>query len=363
MEEHYVQIAISVIATVIGALILALVEPIRKILLSVVSGVVGTFKSLVFGLPQYLQLLSYVSSNKPLWEYRRFGKVALEDLPPVVTVVNFKGGVGKTTIAANLAASISLKHGKKVLLIDLDYQGSLSAQLIPLTAGPKPELNGTGKWLEAMKLPKSATDDLIVPEGLPNVRLLTADYDLAEIEDNQFQRWLLKAKTGGDVRSRFARHLAGLQNRPDTRFDLVIMDAPPRLSLAAANAVRASRMILIPVKLQLMSVEPVQRMLERLARFKEKSGGKFVIGGVIANMTQTAVSLTANESGHRHTLQQVLSRHPDQPVIFASSIPNTVAIGQPSKSPAYLDPSAPVEKFDKLAEEVLNRLEVVVKSP
>lgn len=316
---------------------------------------------ILFSVPNYLQILHFIqSAKKPIWEYRKFGNVELRDLPPIITIMNFKGGVGKTTISANLAASLSEKHEKKVLLIDLDYQGSLSSELIPLDTDFNRFANTTGKWLESSSPSKTPSEDFLTPTGLPNIRLLTSDYDLADIEDNQMQRWLLKAHTNGDIRSRLARHLRSIRRQSDCNFDLIIMDAPPRLSLAAANAVRASTMILIPTRLQYLAVQPIQKMLSRLLKFKEKSGGAFRIGGVICNFAANKDGPTGKEKAHLDTILEALSVHPDAPIIFDTMIPNTPDIGASDARPAYLSkktgPNAAQPIFDALSIEVLNRL-------
>lgn len=342
----------------------AIIAVLKFIGIKIVTNLRRAFRALrdiIFSVPNYLQLLSFVqSAEKPIWEYRRFGSVDLHHLPPIITVMNFKGGVGKTTISANLAASFSIQHQKKVLLIDLDYQGSLSSELIPLGTDFIRYSNTTGKWLESTAPPKSASSDFLTPTGLPKVRLLTSDYELSDIEDNQMQRWLLKAHTNGDIRSRLARHLRAIRDHDDCDFDLIIMDAPPRLSLAAANAVRSSTMILIPTRLQYLGVQPIQKMLSRLSKFKDKSGGAFKIGGVICNFTANKDSPTGKEREHLDTIVEALDGHPDSPVVFSALIPNSPDIGASDARPCYLSkksgPNAPGPIFDALSDEVLRRL-------
>ncbi len=351
------RLALALITTLAIGLLKFLGVKILKNLRKVASAAIAV----VLALPRYLSLLGFVQrAEKPIWEYRRFGKVELHNLPPIITVMNFKGGVGKTTIAANVAACLSLKHEKKVLLVDLDYQGSLSSELLPVVQNVQGLLNTVGKWLSSAKPPIDPQSDFITPEGLPNVRLLTADYDLSDIEDNQIQRWLLQDRTNGDVRSRLARYLRANRLKEDCDFDYIIMDAPPRLSLAAANAVRASTIILIPTRLQYLASQPIAKMLERLKAFKEKSGGGFFIGGVICNFAADKSRVTAKEQPYLDNVVEALSEHPDRPIVFATRVPDTPDIGSSDSRPAYLSnskgPNAPTPIFDQLTIEILDRL-------
>ena len=363
IEEQFTpeRLILALIPTLIFAILKFLGFKIIKSLRIAISAIVAVF----LALPRYLQLLHFVqSSEKPIWEYRRFGKVELRDIPPVITIMNFKGGVGKTTVAANVAAWLSLKHNKKVLLVDLDYQGSLSSELIPEATNISEFGNTTGNWLASKTAPTKPEDDFITPDDLPKIRLLTADYELSDIEDNQLQRWLLKDNTNGDIRSRLARYIRANKNKPDCDFDIIIMDAPPRLSLAAANAVRASAMILIPTRLQFLSAQPIQKMLNRLQKFKHKSGGSFKIGGVIGNFTNSRIRATGREAVSLDTIKEALAGHPDQPIVFDTLIPNTPDIGSANTRPAYLSrtngPNAPEPIFDALTAEILQRLDVIL---
>ena len=164
---------------------------------------------------------------------------------PIITVVNFKGGVGKTTICANLGAHFAAK-GKQVLLIDFDYQGSLtdtvmshadvnrytfSAQMLLEAGHPPGELRGLAERVSKIS---------------PNLWIYPAFYGFSRAEIQQMFRWLV----GKDDEIRFNLHnylqSSVVQTKPDTKFDLVLIDAPPRLLTGVVNALAASTHVLVP---------------------------------------------------------------------------------------------------------------------
>src|SRR5262249_15381291 len=124
----------------------------------------------------------------------------------IITVGNLKGGVGKTTLTSNLAAFFETQLRKRVLVVDLDYQGSLSATLLRsarkrIDASLADHLLGgeaTGSWVL-----QSARD--IVPV-LNDVRVIPASYSLASVEEQLMMRWLFHT-TDRDVRFNLAEVL------------------------------------------------------------------------------------------------------------------------------------------------------------
>jgi MinD-like ATPase involved in chromosome partitioning or flagellar assembly len=161
----------------------------------------------------------------------------------VITVANLKGGVGKTTLVANLMAYFAIRHGKRVLAIDFDYQGSLT-RMVTLGANlpgssilADTMLNGTsdGTWV--------CTSARELAAILPGSRLVTSGQTFDRFENRTQMQWLL-GETPDDVRFRLARILL----HPDVArdFDVVLIDAPPRLSMGAINAICASHSLIVP---------------------------------------------------------------------------------------------------------------------
>jgi cellulose biosynthesis protein BcsQ len=185
----------------------------------------------------------------------------------VCTVINLKGGVGKTTLVANLAAFFVKKHGKKVLVIDFDYQGSLTRMMvlgaqIPLGSSILADtlLGGEVDGKRAALLGRE------LGAVLPGMRLITCGQTFDGFENRTLLRWLL-GDTTDDVRFRLANLL--LSPEMEREFDLVLIDAPPRLSTGAMNALCASHAILVPTILDALSVDAVGRFLQRVNLFRQ----------------------------------------------------------------------------------------------
>ncbi|WP_335613034.1 ParA family protein [Hyphomonas oceanitis] len=300
-----------------------------------------------------------------IWSYRatrRLTRKQRDSLPKVLTVMNFKGGVGKTTLVANLACSFALKFGLKILVVDLDYQGSLTSLLKP--AGlDEGRMNLAGDWLKT-KHPHGVsaeyfTTKTIYPD-LP-IDLVTAGYELTEVENNQLQRWLLHADDlSADLPTKFARTLSWAKNG-FTQYDLIIMDAPPRLSVASINALVASSHVLIPAKLEHLATEPIRKLLDQLKQLAVQFGAKFSVLGVVCNMTWKLDGPIQAEIPY---FNSILSALPQGSKLYQPFVPDKNYIGKPGTTAvAYMLGGKEGETvrswFDQLAHEILQDMELL----
>lgn len=200
---------------------------------------------------------------------------------PIVAVLNLKGGVGKTTLTANLGATLG-KQGRKVLLVDLDYQASLSN--LCLSGEKFRQVRDHRHFVQQLLRPDEArgatVKELLTPLEGARGSLLAADEDLQDVEAQLLARWLAKPDEG-DVRFLLRQ---ALQAPPvQEAFDIVLLDCPPRLTTACVNALACCDYALVPVLLDETSAAAVPRLLRWLDQLRPALCPDVKVLGVVAN--------------------------------------------------------------------------------
>jgi cellulose biosynthesis protein BcsQ len=203
---------------------------------------------------------------------------------PIILLANLKGGVGKTTIAANLASYFERRKGERVLAIDLDHQGSLSSMLLPEEAqrtqrtadavksliGGGPNID-TGLFAQRIKIRHSRNDS----------RLIECDDAFGNFETRLLLEWLI-----GDRKDDIRYNLARVLLSPDIQqnFDRVIIDAPPRMTTGLVNALCTSTHLVVPFVLDILSAERVGLFLRTLRRMRGQLFPHLELAGVVGTL-------------------------------------------------------------------------------
>lgn len=248
----------------------------------------------------------------------------------IVSVVNQKGGVGKTTTTMNLAAFLS-DFGKKVLIVDLDPQGNASSGL-GLTPA---ELEGTYEVLAGEKKP----EEVIVGTSHDNLFVMPANANLAgsQVElVNEFNR-----------ERKLQQALAALKDS----YDYILVDNPPSLGLLTINGLVASDSVLVPVQAEYYALEGLGQLLQTVNLVKDNIKPELEVMGAVITMFDPRTNL-ANQ-----VLQELYKHFPGK--IFRSVIPRSIRLAEaPSygKSIIHYDPYSKAAKaYERLAREFLER--------
>jgi cellulose biosynthesis protein BcsQ len=229
---------------------------------------------------------------------------------PIISVVNFKGGVGKTTICANLAGYFA-RAGKRVLLIDFDYQGSLSDTL--LSHSRIDHFTATSQRLiEAKEKPEQLRP---VAERLTslssNLWIYPAFYGFSRTEIQVMFRWLTAKDS--EVRYNLHHYLQSDTFQTDSTysFDLVLIDCPPRLLTGSVNALAASTHVLVPTILDGQSHVATLNTLGAIQQFRQTLNPGLKTLGVVPSLVAKSTGYNSRESDAIGEIERQLTKFHD----------------------------------------------------
>ena len=237
----------------------------------------------------------------------------------IISVINQKGGVGKTTTVINLAAGLSMK-GKKVLVIDLDPQGNATTGL-GLSNTTKSDmtiynvLNGNKNIYEVVQ----KTDFV-------NLNLISSNVDLSGLE----------VETAGDSRRAFKLkdELGSILNDSRASYDYILIDCPPSLSLLTIMALVASDALVVPLQTEFFALEGLTQLMKTIERIRSNLNPSLVIRGILLTMYDKRNKLSGQV--------EVEARNYFKEKVYSTVVPRNVRL---SEAPSH---GIPVLLYDKV---------------
>ena len=241
----------------------------------------------------------------------------------IISFSNQKGGVGKTTSAVNVAASLGIL-GYKVLIIDLDPQGNA-------TLGVGISKRGLKKTINDVLIGEATAEEAILPTEYDNLSILPANISLAGAEYNLYS-------TGG-TESIMKNALAPIKDK----FDYIIIDCPPSLSMLTVNAMVASDGVIIPMQCEFYALEGLSQLTVTINRIKANFNSSLNITGILITMYNSRLLLSLQ------VMNELKKHYSDK--LFSNQISRGVKV---SEAPGFGMPVYYHDKRCKGASEYLN---------
>ena len=251
-------------------------------------------------------------------------------LARIIAVTNQKGGVGKTTTAVNLSASLAMA-GASSLLVDMDPQGNASSGL-----GHNPR--ELAKSIYHALLGEVGLSSVLKSTGIPGLNLLPSQAGLSGLEVEL---------VGREKRSYYLKQLL---STVEDQYDYIIIDSPPSLGLLTVNVLCAANSLLIPIQCEYYALEGLGQLLNVVKRVQEGLNPALQVEGILLTMYDKRLSLS------RQVAQEAIRYFDDK--VYRTMIPRNVKL---SEAPSFGKPivlydieSTGARSYIQLAQEVMN---------
>ena len=253
----------------------------------------------------------------------------------ILTVASQKGGVGKTTTAVNLAASLALA-GKPTLLVDLDPQGNASSG-VGFPRDPNPGARSPPGLLDLTSRGKPAATALR-PTRFERLSLLPSGPELSDLDLIQ------------EIQSRGLDLLRTQLLALGSKYEFLLIDCPPSLGGLPSIALSVSDAVLVPIQCEYYAMEGLSQILPLINKIQSEINPKFAIAGLLLTMFSEELELS------REVVREIVDYFPES--VFRTIVPRDVVLAEAASHglPAYH--YAPLSRgawsYIELAKEVLD---------
>ena len=237
----------------------------------------------------------------------------------IISVINQKGGVGKTTTVINLASGLAMK-GKKILVIDLDPQGNATTGL------GLSNLDNSERTIYSVLNGNKKISEVIQATKFENLNLVTSNVDLSGLE----------VETAGDNRRAFKLkdELGAILNDSGAFYDYILIDCPPSLSLLTIMALVASDALVVPLQTEFFALEGLTQLMKTIDRVKSNLNPTLDIRGILLTMYDKRNKLSGEvEQEARNYFKEK---------VYSTVVPRNVRL---SEAPSH---GVPVLLYDKV---------------